>query len=153
MLNELHGAELHGVLERALRRYVRAELLVIDDFAVLAMDAAQAKLAFQVISERYEYRRSTCITTNRALQGLDEGLPRRAQRPGHRRATHRARRTLRARERLPTRATVTASRPQRERITPQAPPPASAFDHARLALASGNAKNQVHISGRLHGHR
>ena len=45
MLSELHGAELHGVLERALRRFVRAEFLVIDDFAVLAMDAAQAKLA------------------------------------------------------------------------------------------------------------
>ena len=40
MLNELHGAELHGTLERVLRRYVRAELLVIDDFAVLAMDTA-----------------------------------------------------------------------------------------------------------------
>ena len=44
MLNELHAAELHGSLEKALRRYVRAELLAIDDFAVLAMDAAQAKL-------------------------------------------------------------------------------------------------------------
>src|SRR5687767_13754359 len=36
MLNELHAAELHGSLEKALRRYVRAELLAIDDFAVLA---------------------------------------------------------------------------------------------------------------------
>src|SRR3954471_4361117 len=45
MLNDLHGAELHGSLEKALRPYVRADLLVIDDFAVLAMDAAQAKLA------------------------------------------------------------------------------------------------------------
>ena len=55
MLSDLHGAEIHGTLDRALRRYVRAELLVIDDFAVLAMDPAQAKLAFQVISERYDY--------------------------------------------------------------------------------------------------
>jgi len=62
MLNELHAAELHGSLEKSLRRYVRADLLAIDDFAVLAMDAAQAKLAFQVISERYDYRRSTLIT-------------------------------------------------------------------------------------------
>jgi DNA replication protein DnaC len=30
MLNHLHGAELHGALERALQRYVRAELLVVD---------------------------------------------------------------------------------------------------------------------------
>ena len=75
MLSELHGAELHGALDRALRRYVRAELLVIDDFAVLAMDTAQAKLAFQVISERYDYRRSTCITTNRPFKDWTKVFP------------------------------------------------------------------------------
>lgn len=75
MLNELHGAELHGGLERALRRFVKADLLVIDDFAVLAMDAAQAKLAFQVISERYDHRRSTCITTNRAFKDWPKVFP------------------------------------------------------------------------------
>jgi len=75
MLNDLQGAELHGVLERALRRYVRAELLVIDDFAVLAMDPTQAKLAFQVISERYDYRRSTCITTNRPFKDWPKVFP------------------------------------------------------------------------------
>ncbi len=37
-------------------RYVKADLLVIDDFAVLARDAAQAKLAFQVIAERLTER-------------------------------------------------------------------------------------------------
>jgi len=75
MLNDLQGAELHGVIERALRRYVRAELLVIDDFAVLAMDPTQAKLAFQVISERYDYRRSTCITTNRPFKDWPKVFP------------------------------------------------------------------------------
>ena len=75
MLNHLHGAELHGGLDRALRRYVRAELLVIDDFAVLAMDPAQAKLAFQVISERYDFRRSTCITTNRPFKDWPKVFP------------------------------------------------------------------------------
>ena len=75
MLNELHGAELHGSLERALRRYVRADLLVIDDFAVLAMDPAQAKLAFQVISDRYDYRRSTAITTNRPFKDWTKVFP------------------------------------------------------------------------------
>jgi hypothetical protein len=53
MLNDLAGAEIHGQLERALRRYCRADFLAIDDFAVLAMDPAQANLAFQVISERF----------------------------------------------------------------------------------------------------
>ena len=72
MLNELHGAELHGTLERVLRRYVRAELLVIDDFAVLATDPAQAKLAFQVISERNDFRRSTCITSLGSVSARDD---------------------------------------------------------------------------------
>jgi DNA replication protein DnaC len=75
MLNELHGAELHGKLEKALRKYVRSDLLVIDDFASLEMDAAQAKLAFQVISERYDYRRSTCITTNRPFKDWPKVFP------------------------------------------------------------------------------
>lgn len=75
MLNDLHGAELHGALDRALRPYVRADLLMIDDFAVLAMDPAQAKLAFQVISERYDYRRSTAITTNRSFKDWTKVFP------------------------------------------------------------------------------
>jgi DNA replication protein DnaC len=75
MLNELAGAEIHGALDKALRRYVKAELLSIDDFAVLAMDPAQAKLAFQVISERYEYRRPTIITTNRAFKDWPKVFP------------------------------------------------------------------------------
>jgi DNA replication protein DnaC len=75
MLNELAGAEIHGALERVIRRYVKAELLVIDDFAVVAMDQTQAKLAFQVISERYEYRRSTTITTNRAFKDWPKVFP------------------------------------------------------------------------------
>jgi DNA replication protein DnaC len=75
MLNELNAAELHGALDRVLRRYVRADLLVIDDFAVLAMDTAQAKLAFQVISERYDFRRSTAITTNRLFKDWTQVFP------------------------------------------------------------------------------
>lgn len=75
MLNELQGAELHGQLDKVLRRYANAELLVIDDFAVLAMDATQAKLAFQVISERYDHRRSTAITTNRPFKDWPKVFP------------------------------------------------------------------------------
>jgi DNA replication protein DnaC len=75
MLNELAGAELHGSLEKVMRHYVKADLLVIDDFAVLAMDPTQAKLAFQVISERYEYRRSTACTTNRPFKDWPKVFP------------------------------------------------------------------------------
>lgn len=75
MLNHLHGADLHGSLERALKIYARADLLAIDDFAVLEMDGAQAKLAFQVISERYNHRRSTLITTNRSFKDWPKVFP------------------------------------------------------------------------------
>lgn len=75
MLNDLSGAEVHGRLELALRRYARADFLVVDDFAVLAMDPAQAKLAFQVISDRYDYRRATCITTNRPFKDWPKVFP------------------------------------------------------------------------------
>lgn len=75
MLNELAGAEVHGALGRVMHRYVKAELLVIDDFASLAMDATQAKLAFQVVSERYDFRRSTAITTNRAFKDWPKVFP------------------------------------------------------------------------------
>jgi DNA replication protein DnaC len=75
MLNELQGAELHGNVERVLKRYTGPALLVIDDFAVLEMDTAQAKLAFQVISDRYERRRSTCITTNRPFKDWPKVFP------------------------------------------------------------------------------
>ena len=75
MLNDLHAAELHGRFERVFRKYAKAELLVIDDFACLEMDGTQAKLAFQVISERYDYRRSTCITTNRPFKEWPSVFP------------------------------------------------------------------------------
>lgn len=75
MLNELAGAEIHGALDKAMRRYLKADLLVLDDFAVLAMDPTQAKLAFQVVSERYDYRRSTAITTNRAFKDWPKVFP------------------------------------------------------------------------------
>jgi DNA replication protein DnaC len=75
MFNDLHGGELHGRLDRVLRRYTRAELLVIDDFAVFEMDPSQAKLAFQVISERCDYRRSTAITTNRPFKEWTKVFP------------------------------------------------------------------------------
>jgi len=75
MLNDLSGAEIHGQVVRALRKYTRPALLVIDDFAVLAMDTAQARLAFQVISERYDHRRSTSITTNRLFKDWTKVFP------------------------------------------------------------------------------
>ena len=108
MLNDLHGAEIHGGLDRALRRYVRAEFLMIDDFAVLAIPrSGQARFsghlrALRVPPVHMHHHEST-------LQGLAESLPRRSQRSGHRRAAHRACRALRAREGLPPSSTDNSS--------------------------------------------
>ena len=41
----------------------------------IKLDPAQAKLAFQVISERYDVRRSTAITTNRAFKDWPKVFP------------------------------------------------------------------------------
>jgi DNA replication protein DnaC len=41
---------------------------MIDYFAVLSMDTARARLAFQVISEGYDHRRSTAMTTKRLFK-------------------------------------------------------------------------------------
>ena len=68
------AVKLKDLLDEA-EEYCRADLLVIDDFAVLAMDPAQANHAFQVISERYEYRRSTAITTNRLFKDWPKVFP------------------------------------------------------------------------------
>jgi DNA replication protein DnaC len=75
MLNDLQGAELHGHVERVLKKYTAPALLVVDDFAVLEMDTSQAKLAFQVVSDRYEHRRSTAITTNRPFKDWPKVFP------------------------------------------------------------------------------
>ena len=75
MLNDLAGGEVHGHITRVLRKYTHPALLVVDDFAVLEMDTAQAKLAFQVISERYDHRRATAITTNRAFKDWTKVFP------------------------------------------------------------------------------
>jgi hypothetical protein len=46
-----------------------------DPCARISRYPAQAKLAFQVISERYNYRRSTAITTNRLFKDWTKVFP------------------------------------------------------------------------------
>jgi DNA replication protein DnaC len=47
MLNDHSGAEMHGQLIRALRKYTRPALLVIDDFAVLAVNTLRLASPFR----------------------------------------------------------------------------------------------------------
>jgi DNA replication protein DnaC len=63
LANELQEAESRRELSRLVARYVRTELVVLDELGYLALPAGAAELVFQVISERNE-RASMIVTTN-----------------------------------------------------------------------------------------
>ena len=75
MFNELHRAELDGRIDRVLRKYTHAELHVTVTWPVSPWTRPRAKLAFEAISKRYDYRRSTAITTNRPFKEWPEVFP------------------------------------------------------------------------------
>lgn len=63
LANELIEAQDDRKLARAVNRYSRVELLVLDELGYLALPAGAAELVFQIISARNE-RASLIITTN-----------------------------------------------------------------------------------------
>ena len=64
VVNDLTAAQQAGHLKRAIKQYLRPQLLVLDEIGYLAIDQRGADLLFQVISQRYE-RGSIVITTNK----------------------------------------------------------------------------------------
>lgn len=67
MLNDLIQAQERGLLTKALKRYLRTELLIVDELGYLPVDKLGAELLFQVLAGRYE-QHSTIITTNRPFK-------------------------------------------------------------------------------------
>lgn len=67
MINQLAEARDQGTLRKNMKRYLRPELLVLDEFGYLPVDKLGAELLFQVIAGRYE-NASTIITTNRVYK-------------------------------------------------------------------------------------
>lgn len=67
IINDLADAQRQGMLKRAMKKYVKPALLVIDELGYLPVDRVGAELIFQVLGERYETA-STVITTNRAYK-------------------------------------------------------------------------------------
>ncbi len=68
MMNlELITADSTGKLKTAMNAYAQPALLVIDEIGYIGMREVESNLVFQVISQRYENRRSTIITTNRSF--------------------------------------------------------------------------------------
>ncbi len=66
-INALSAAQAAGSLRPELKKYVKPDLLVLDELGYLPIDKTGADLLFQIISERYE-RGAIVLTTNRAFK-------------------------------------------------------------------------------------
>ncbi len=67
IINALSAAKTLGRLQFELRKYLRPQLLVIDELGYLPIDQLGADLLFQVFSKRYE-KGSIILTTNKAFK-------------------------------------------------------------------------------------
>ena len=63
LVNELVEARQQSELSRIVNRWARYELIVVDEFAYVAMPDTAAELLFQVIAGRAE-RAAVIVTTN-----------------------------------------------------------------------------------------
>ena len=70
MLKSLKHARLDNTYEAELRKLIATDLLIIDDFALDAMDASESRDAYAILTER-ERSGSIIVTSNR---GPDEWL-------------------------------------------------------------------------------
>ncbi len=67
IINQLSAARAMNSLDKALTKYTKVQLLVMDELGYLPIDKLGADLLFQVISQRYE-RGSMIITSNRSFK-------------------------------------------------------------------------------------
>lgn len=74
MLAELGACEGSASLERALGRYTRPDLLVIDEVGYLSYSNRAADLLFEVVTRRYG-KRPMILTTNRPFKEWGEVFP------------------------------------------------------------------------------
>lgn len=67
VINTLAASKSTGRLKQEIKKYVKPDLLIMDELGYLPIDKNGADLLFQVISVRYE-NGSTLITSNRAFK-------------------------------------------------------------------------------------
>jgi DNA replication protein DnaC len=75
MLADLAAQDSPSALRRRLQRYVAPKLLCIDEVGYLAYNTRYADLFFEVVSHRYEQKRSIALTTNKAFAEWSEVFP------------------------------------------------------------------------------
>jgi DNA replication protein DnaC len=66
-INHLSAAQKKNTLKIELRKYLRPEILILDEVGYLPIDQHGADLLFQIISQRYE-RGSIVLTTNKPFK-------------------------------------------------------------------------------------
>jgi DNA replication protein DnaC len=67
VINHLSAAQKKSTLKAELKKYLRPQMLVLDEIGYLPIDQHGADLLFQVISQRYE-RGSIVLTTNKSFK-------------------------------------------------------------------------------------
>lgn len=67
VVNHLSAAHKRNELKCELKKYLRPEILILDEIGYLPIDQHGADLLFQVISQRYE-RGSIVLTTNKPFK-------------------------------------------------------------------------------------
>lgn len=67
VINHLSAAQKKVALKAELKKYLRPQILILDEVGYLPIDQHGADLLFQVISQRYE-RGSIVLTTNKAFK-------------------------------------------------------------------------------------
>lgn len=66
-VSELNQAEAFNESDKALRRYLKPDLLIIDDMGLKKLPKQSGEYLFEIIMRRYELR-STVMTSNRPLE-------------------------------------------------------------------------------------
>ena len=64
LLKRLHACRLDGTHDTELRRLIRLEVLILDDFRLQALDETDTADIYELVAERHR-RATTIVTTNR----------------------------------------------------------------------------------------
>ena len=64
LLTRLRAARLDNTLDAEMRRLARVDLLILDDFALRALDATETSDFYEIVVERHR-KASTVVTSNR----------------------------------------------------------------------------------------
>ena len=67
ILADLRDDAQHSKHERTMKRYLKCDLLIIDDMGIKQLPPKSGECLFEIIMRRYELR-STLMTSNRPLE-------------------------------------------------------------------------------------